>query len=403
MKIKISYIFLGILLLSAMIAPLRAVAAIDAPWGVVVEEGDSKYDLRLWWANPNIANLDHINLYMAAGSLEHPSVIEVGGEQARPHQIGTYQVEDLISGVWYYFYLVAVDTKGNESPRTDYYKRRTGIAADVTSPYSVSSVFVNDVRHDGLTLNWANPGDDDFYRTLIYRSTDSNVLASETNLLGRQVALPSTVKKYVDSGLEPETTYYYRLVAEDVKGNKSESVIVSETTQAAPVAEPEPEPVEPSESEDQDDAGIVPDVMPNPALFDYRAEWVSQSGTVNNAGTAHVVTASVGETITLELTLKNTGSSWWYFKTPDNAHEVKIGTWNEADRISLFKADSWLSVNRASTLDAVVPTGSMATFSFDLTIPADTAAGVYSEYFRPVAEYVEWFGPTGIFWEIEVN
>src|SRR5680860_231917 len=145
------------------------------------------------------------------------------------------------------------------------------------------------------------------------------------------------VKEYANSELAPETTYYYRLVAEDTKGNLSDSIIVSATTIAIPiipdVVPPEDEVIEPPIV----DNAIIPTVMPNPALFDYRAEWVSQNGTINDTNTAHVVTASAGETIALELTLKNTGSAWWYFDSPDNAHEVKIGTWNEADRISNFQ------------------------------------------------------------------
>jgi len=402
MQTKIGYIVWGILLLSTMIAPLRAVAAIDAPRGIVVEEGDSQYNLRVWWINPSNTELDYVRVYFSRLPLEDFGIATTQNDVV-PNEVSSAEITNIDLDTYYYIYLTAVDLEGNESESTTTLKRRSGTAADVTSPWGVSSVSISNIQHNELTLNWTNPGDDDFYRTLIYRSTDSNVLASETNLLGQQVALPSTAKKYVDSGLEPEIIYYYRLVAEDTKGNKSESIIVSGTTQAAPVAEPEPEPVEPSEPEDQDDASIVPDVMPNPVLFDYQAEWVSQSGTVNSAGTAHVVSASVGETITLELTLKNIGSAWWYFTTPDNAHEVKIGTWNEADRTSMFQAGSWLSANRASRMGTVVPTGETVTFNFDITIPVKTAPGTYAEYFRPVAEYVEWFGPTGIFWEIEVN
>ena len=130
---------------------------------------------------------------------------------------------------------------------------------------------------------------------------------------------------------------------------------------------------------------------------------MSQNGIINDAGTAHVITVAAGETVSLELTLKNTGRAWWYFDTEDNTHEVKLGTWHEQDRTSSFKASSWLSDNRAVALSKIVPTSEEATFSFNITVPSDTTAGIYREYFRPVAEYVEWFGPDGIFWEIEVR
>lgn len=405
MKNKFIYIIWGILLLSMSVAPSQVVAAIDAPRGVVAEGGDNRYELRFWWINPNSAELDHINIYRSREPLVDFGIVSTI-DNVLPNEVSSGVVASITPDTYYYFYLTAVDEEGNESEPTTTLKRRSGISLDLTSTIPVGNVSIDGIEHGSLTLNWTNPGDDDFYRTSIYRSTESSVLASVANLITQEVALPSTVTKYVDSSLEPETTYYYRLVAEDTKGNLSDSVIVSAKTLATPatpeVVESEtPEVVVTPPAVDENIA--VPTVMPNPALFDYRAQWVSQSGVVNDANTAHVVTATAGETVSLELTLKNIGSAWWYFESPDNAHEVKIGTWNEADRTSPFQANNWLSSNRVSMLDAVVPTGDTVTFNLSLSIPVGTTPGTYSEYFRPVSEYVEWFGPAGIFWDIQVN
>jgi hypothetical protein len=146
-----------------------------------------------------------------------------------------------------------------------------------------------------------------------------------------------------------------------------------------------------------------PAVLPDPSKFDYRAVWVSQNGALNGAKTSHLLYAKAGDTITFQLTLKNTGKSWWYPSTSDGAHVVKIGTWRKQDRTSSFRAGSWLSDNRAVALSKIVPTGGSITFSWQMTVPSSTSAGTYREYFRPVAEYVKWFGPTGIFWDIIIQ
>lgn len=402
MKQRIHYIILGILLLSMSAMPINATASIDAPRGVVVEKGDSQYNLKIWWINPSDIDLDYVNVYISRLPLENFGVVATQNDVI-PNEVSSTLVTNININTDYYFYLTATDKEGNESEPTTTLKRRTGIYPDVTSTIPVGNVSTSDIEHNSLTINWTNPGEEDFYKTKIYRSTESSVVANETNLIKQSIALPSTVQKYTDTNVEPATTYYYRLLTNDTKSNVSDSVIVSVATLSAPI---EPEVIPPEDDVDEpivDDNEAVPTVMPNPALFDYRAEWVSQSGAINDTNTAHVVVATAGETITLELTLKNTGSAWWYFESPDNAHEVKIGTWNEADRISSFQANNWLSTNRVSMLDTVVPTGETVTFSFDLIILAGTATGTYSEYFRPVAEYVEWFGPSGMFWDIEVS
>lgn len=381
-----------------------ASAAIDAPRAFVAEGGGTMYSLHLLWVNPNSTELDHINIYLSTLPLtEFGLVGTASGVQAQPNQKGEYTLSglDYLRGTtnYYYLRLTAVDKSGDESSPTVTLKRQTGISQDLTAPLDVSNTSVL-ATSGTLKLAWTNPGDDDFYRVAVYRSTSLPVATTAANRMVYKAALPSAVVDWTDYNLSPETTYYYRLVAEDTKGNQSESVTISGTTLAQAAAPSEPEtPV--------DEPGVEPEtppaVLPNPALFDYQAAWVGQSGAVNDAGTAHVITASAGETINLELTLKNTGRAWWYFDTEDNAHEVKLGTWHEQDRISNFKATSWLSGNRVAALSEIVPTGGEATFNFNITIPSDTPTGTYREYFRPVAEYVEWFGPSGIFWDIQVS
>lgn len=376
---------------------LTAQAAIDAPRGVVIESGDVYASLNVWWINPSAVSLHHINLYMSTLPLENFSKTEITGAQVSPSSVGKYTIYNLslTEDFYYYFYLTAVDINNVESAPTATYKRWAGTTKDVTSPDPSTQAAVQQPTSSSLKLTWKNPANDDFYRTAIYRSTTSPVAKISTNRIAYQVGLPTTDQSYTNTELTANTQYHYLLVGEDTKGNQSDSVSLSASTLATTVTPSTPEPTPPV-------TDTPPTVMPNANLFDYQAEWVSQNGVVDNQKTAHTITARPGETVNLQLTLKNIGLAWWYVSTPDAAHRIKLGTWGPGDRTTSFSTPSWLSANRAVKLNTLTTPGSTYTFSFDITIPTNTLPGTYREYFRPVAEYVEWFGPSGIFWDIKV-
>ncbi len=106
------------------------------------------------------------------------------------------------------------------------------------------------------------------------------------------------------------------------------------------------------------------------------------------------ISLHAGQQATLWTKVKNTGDATWF---KNGNHPVHLGTTDPNDRTSIFFGNQNLRANLEE--DIVVP-GDTGTFSFTVTAP--DAPGIYHEHFRPVMEYVTWFGPN-IYWTIKVE
>jgi hypothetical protein len=122
----------------------------------------------------------------------------------------------------------------------------------------------------------------------------------------------------------------------------------------------------------------------------YSTSYVSQ-GPVEHPGRFDVAFGP-GETRTVWVKFRNNGDATWY---RDGLNPTQLGTSNPKDRTSVF-----INSNRASRLleDSVAP-GDTGTFQFTITAP--TAPGLYYEHFEPVTEYVNWLG-VDMHWRIYV-
>ncbi|MSU76440.1 hypothetical protein EXS54_03155 [Patescibacteria group bacterium] len=120
----------------------------------------------------------------------------------------------------------------------------------------------------------------------------------------------------------------------------------------------------------------------------YAADWAGQSAYPQ---------ILPGQTATVYIDYKNTGTATWY---NDGPYAVHLGTDNQQDRNSPLANGSWLGPNRPANLtQATVAPGQTGRFSFTATGPS---AANYHEYFRPVAEGRTWFGlPNNVY--IDVN
>ena len=109
----------------------------------------------------------------------------------------------------------------------------------------------------------------------------------------------------------------------------------------------------------------------------------------------------VGDSIDVEIDLKNTGSLTW-------GSNVRLGTGSQygsaiqmRDYNSEFADISWLSSNRPAGLPSIVTTGETAKFNFTIRVPEKT--GLYRAYFTPVVDGIDWMKDLGIYWEINVS
>ncbi len=384
----------------SLTTPTSVHASITAPCSVRINRADGMYQLPIYWVNPNDSALAGINIYFSADPpISFGKRVVTDSAQLHPNEKGEYIIDQLVYNTIYWVKLTAVDTAGNESSPTVLTQGYPAQPHDLSAPVPVDNASVKSATSSSLGLYWINPVADDFYRVNIYRGTSQDAFNSATTPIGQIVGGSGLTQTFTNTSLSSDTTYFYRLVPEDVVGNLGDPIIISGKTLKAPIVPSPvvtPPVVEPTPA--------TPPVVINPWTFDYRAQWVSQSGTLSADKTAHEIHGTAGSTVDLELTLKNIGKAWWYPTTPDAAHIIKLGTWMPQDNASPLKDASWLTSNRIVQIDSVTGTSLSHTFKFKITIPTTAVSGtVYKFYVRPVAEYVKWFGPTGIFWNVVVS
>lgn len=107
----------------------------------------------------------------------------------------------------------------------------------------------------------------------------------------------------------------------------------------------------------------------------------------------------LGETATLKVTLKNTGTANWFGLNNSSEYKLKLGSAEPLDRNSVFYHSSWVSNNRVAILlqNTIVPGESI---EIPFIIKA-SKLGKWQESFKPVIEYKQWL-PVDITWNIEV-
>lgn len=123
---------------------------------------------------------------------------------------------------------------------------------------------------------------------------------------------------------------------------------------------------------------LVATMLPTQVLASaFSAQLISVSPTTS---------VKAGTTTQVQIQIKNTGTTTW---VNSGANAVKLGTIEPRDRVGKLYHGSWLSPNRAATMQEVtVAGGEVATFTFDVTA---VGAGQVTEKLGLVAEGVTWF------------
>ena len=104
-------------------------------------------------------------------------------------------------------------------------------------PAPPAGLTTSEVSHSTLTLNWADPQDQNVTGYRILRGTEANSLSTiESN-----TESPSTA--YTDTTVAAETSYHYAVIALSQDGSGDQSATFSVTTPAEPQPEPSQEPV----------------------------------------------------------------------------------------------------------------------------------------------------------------
>lgn len=162
------------------------------------------------WRPNQEANLQGYNLYRGVNdSLSFKKIL---------FTTDSYFLDDSLSyDSTYYYKVSALDDNGKESERSYFVKARP---VNINAPLTPSSLEIN-ARNwlDSLSvfLKWQPNSEGDILNYEVYRSETSNFTPSKDNLVGTALG-PSFLDK---TGLKPYVNYYYRILAVDKGGLKS--------------------------------------------------------------------------------------------------------------------------------------------------------------------------------------
>lgn len=112
-----------------------------------------------------------------------------------------------------------------------------------------------------------------------------------------------------------------------------------------------------------------------------------------------------GDSYKFQVSFANIGNRSW------NRGTVYLGTDRDRDRISVFNLDNrinkedtmWTTANRVSLKEQTVPIGGVGTFEFYMSAATNMAPGTYREYFRPLAEGIQWMDDDRVYWDVTVE
>ncbi len=118
---------------------------------------------------------------------------------------------DIVPSVGFYSYSVAAhDANGNALSRST--SVSVSVIADTTPPTAPTGLTISSLASSSLTLSWSAATDN-------VGVVGYNIVRESS--LGSPVTIPVTGTNYNDSGLAPNTSYSYHVVAYDAAGNDS--------------------------------------------------------------------------------------------------------------------------------------------------------------------------------------
>ena len=180
------------------------------PDGLSTVAGDRRVDLS-WLPNTEVDLASYI-IYRGLTSVSGDSISEVAGA------VTTYADTGLTNGTRYFYSLLALDESGNRSLSGAVEDATPQAVSDTTAPAAPQNLTAR--GGDGrVELMWQPAMEQDRSHYILYRSTRDGFSPDVQDSVAR---LEHFQYKYVDLGLTNGTRYYYRLVAVDFPGNRSD-------------------------------------------------------------------------------------------------------------------------------------------------------------------------------------
>lgn len=199
--------------------------------GLTSVEVSSGPSLSLMWseASDNVSQSSNITysvfIRSQSGSYDpvSPSKIVIGATSA-------LITSGIQLGQRYYLYVTCKDEAGNVYPKSPSNEKNI-MVTDQSPPSTITTLIASNPSYSSLLLTWS-PSDDGSGGTtssqMVYKGYYST--SSPVSTSGSPFVELTGVTSYTHSGLLPNTTYYYKVISQDIAGNLSEASNQASTT-----------------------------------------------------------------------------------------------------------------------------------------------------------------------------
>lgn len=294
-----------------------------------------------------LMDLSGYKVYYGTASGVYGAPVDVGN-------VTTHQVTGLTGGLTYYLAVTAYDTSGNESVYSAEVSKT--VLADTTPP-QISGVYSTGVTASSATVNWTT--NEASTTQIEYGLTTS--YGSATTLSNLLV----TAHGQTINGLQPSTTYYYRVLSADASGNSAASTGYSFTT-AAP-------------------ADTTPPVISNIQVTNVTASTARITWTTNEASTSQAeygLTASYGYVTALDSNLLTTHTVNLSGLASYSTYDFRVKSRDAAGNIATSSNYTFTTSNNAPATPSISasPSSGHSPLSVTFTAAASDSDGYISTY-----------------------
>src|SRR6476660_583419 len=186
--------------------------------GTLTAKVVSSNQIDLKWSGVKDSDLHHYNVYRGTkSSFKITSGVTIPTGTSTTN---TYSSTGLNPSTTYYYRVAAVDNAGNIGILSSAKSAKTSAAPSQidTPPQKVSGVSVSSVSSTQINLKWNANKDSDLSHYDVYKGTKSSFTVS---IGSTSPAGTTTTNSYSSTGLNPSTTYYYKVAAVDKAGHSS--------------------------------------------------------------------------------------------------------------------------------------------------------------------------------------
>jgi hypothetical protein len=199
-----------------------ACVSAPSPPSVTAVTGACGGRINVYWSSSSGDVSNGYFLYRGTSSGFTPSSTNLVTSRSTPYTSGSPYVDSgRTPGTTYYYKVIASGDGGNATSGSD----SAVASANCANPPSAPSVtaITGSCGNGKINVYWSSSSGDVSNGYYLYRGTSSSFTPSSTNLVTNKSTPYTSGSPYVDQGLTPGNTYYYKVTASGDGGNTTSS------------------------------------------------------------------------------------------------------------------------------------------------------------------------------------